>query len=108
LIELARSEECSRLQLVDNRGLANAGITRNEDQLGEAALDDPIERGEQGFDLVPTPIKYLGDDQPVRCVPLAKLKIVDVMFRVPFGSAVAEVLLESGGRLITIFGHLRE
>src|SRR6516165_6582064 len=56
LIELAGSEKAARrdqhrLQLIDDRGLADPGIARDQDQLRGATVDDAIERGEQGLDL---------------------------------------------------------
>src|SRR6185312_1876738 len=39
------------LQLVDDRGFADAGIPRDKDQFRNATLDDVVEGGKQGFDF---------------------------------------------------------
>ena len=56
LVELARGEQPARrhqrlVQLVDDGGLADAGIARDQHQLRRAARDHAIESGEQGIDL---------------------------------------------------------
>src|SRR5262245_52167866 len=113
LIELARSEKAARryqhrLQLVDDRGLADAGIARDQDQFRGAIAHDAIERGEQGLDLALPPVESLGDQEPVGRVVFAEWKLVNPALRLPFGLATAKVAFEAGGRLITIFGPLRE
>ena len=65
------------MQLVDDRGLADAGIARDQHQLRRTALDDTIEGGEQGLDLARPPVQFLGDQQPVRRVVLAQWEVVD-------------------------------
>ena len=65
------------LKLVDDRGLADAGIARDQHQLRRAAVDDAIEGGEQGLDLALPSVKFLRDQQPVRRVALAKCEMVD-------------------------------
>ena len=52
LVELARCEEPTRrdehlVQFIDDRGLANAGISGDQHQFRRAALDDAIEGGQQ-------------------------------------------------------------
>src|SRR5262249_15675273 len=66
LIELAEREKAARreqprLQLVEDRGLADAGIARDQDRFRGAAADDAIERSEQGLDLALSPVEFLGD-----------------------------------------------
>src|SRR5215468_12730581 len=61
LIELAPSQQATRryqhrLQLVDDRGFADAGIPRDQDQFGRAAVDDASEGGEQGLDFASAPV----------------------------------------------------
>src|SRR5262249_48564868 len=70
LIERAGREQAARryqhrLQLVHDRGLADAGIARDQDQFRGATLDDAIEGGEQGLNLAPPSIEFLGDQEPV-------------------------------------------
>ena len=66
LIELARREQAARrhehlVQLIDDGGLADAGIAGDQHQLRSAALDDAVEGGEQGIDLARSPVQLLGD-----------------------------------------------
>ena len=70
LIELARGEQAARrherlVQLVDHRGLADAGIARDQDQLGRALGHHAIERLQQPPDLRLAPIELFGDAQDV-------------------------------------------
>ena len=44
------------MELIDDGGLADTGVSRNEHQLRRAALDDAIEGGEQGLDLARPPV----------------------------------------------------
>src|SRR5262249_20968289 len=65
LIELTGRENAARryqhrLQLVDDRGLADAGIAGDQDEFRGGTVDDAIERGEQGLDLASSPVKFLG------------------------------------------------
>src|SRR6516165_6276447 len=96
LIELAGSEKAARrdqhrLQLVDDRGLADAGIARDQDQFRGATLDDAIEGGEQGLGLALPSVEFLGDQQPVGRVAFAEWKVVNPVQRLPFGLAAAQV-----------------
>ena len=113
LVELARREEPARrhqhlVQLIDDRGLADAGIAGDQHQLRRAALDDAIEGGEQGRDLARSPVKLLGDQQPVGRVVFAERKVVDAALTLPFGQAAPQVALETGGGLVALLGRLGE
>ena len=73
LVELARCKQAARrderlVELVDDRGLADAGVSGNEHQLWPPASDDAIERGEQGVELVVPPVQLLGDHEAIRSV----------------------------------------
>ena len=75
LVELARCKQAARrnqhlVQLVDDRGLADAGIAGDQHQLRRAAGHDAVEGGEQGVDLALPPVQLLGNQQPVRRVVL--------------------------------------
>src|SRR5262249_12646151 len=66
LIELARGEEPAwrnkhPMQLIDDRGFPDAGISGDHHQLRRAALDDAIEGGQQGLDLARSPVQFLGN-----------------------------------------------
>src|SRR5262249_21448774 len=68
LVELARCKKATRrnqrfVQFIDDGGFADPGIAGNQHQLRPAALDDAVERGEQGIDLARPPVQLLGDQQ---------------------------------------------
>src|SRR5215510_7024409 len=113
LIEFAGSENATRpyqhrLQLVDDRGFAHAGIARDQDQFRGTAVDDALEGGKQGLDLASPPVEFLRNQEPVGRVVLAKRKVIDSTLRPPFGLAAAKVAFEAGGGLIAVLGPLRE
>ena len=70
LVELAGGEQAARrhdglVQLVDHRGLADAGIAGDQDQFGRAARHHPLERGAQRADFRLAPIQLFGDAQHI-------------------------------------------
>ena len=69
--QAARRDE-HLVQLVDDRGLADAGIAGHEHELRRAARHDPVEGGEQRVDLALAPVELLRDQQPVRHVVRAE------------------------------------
>ena len=77
LVELAGCEEAGGrdqrlVQLVDNRGLANAGIAGDEYELRCAIRNDPVEGGQQSLDLMLPAVELLRYEQTVRCVVSAE------------------------------------
>src|SRR5215469_10500256 len=113
LIELAGSKKAAwwyqhRLEFVDDRGFAHAGIARDQDQFRGATDDDAIEGGEQGVDLALPSVEFLGNQQPVGLIVFAGRKIVYPALRLPFDQAAAKVAFEASRRLIAVFGPLRE
>src|ERR1700733_2112227 len=69
-IEFAGGEKAARrhqrlVQLIDDCGLADAGVARAQHQLRPAAGDDAVEGGKQGLDLALSPVEFLRDQQPV-------------------------------------------
>ena len=94
LVELARCKQAARrdqrlVELVDDRGLADAGVSGDEHQLRPAARDDAIERGEQGVDLAVPPVQLLGDHQAIRNVICAQREIVDASVETPIATGSA-------------------
>jgi hypothetical protein len=49
------------VQLVDHRGLADAGIARDQHEFRPAAFDHAVEDGEQRLDLALSAVKLLRD-----------------------------------------------
>src|SRR5262249_46724460 len=96
------------MELIDDGGLADTGISRNEHQLRPAAGYDAIEGGEQGLDLACTPVQFLGDHQPVRRVVLTKREFVDAAPRFPFSKTAPKVSLDAGRCLVALLSSLSE
>src|SRR3984885_10747535 len=101
---VARDERL--VQLVDDGGLADAGISRDQDQLRRAAPDDAIERGEQGFDLALSPVQQLWNQEAVRIVVLAEAEVFDPALLFPCGKAALKIALEAGRGLIAFLRRL--
>ena len=113
LVELAGGEQAARrhqhlVQLIDDRGLADAGIARDQHQLRRAAADDAVEGGEQGLDLALSPVELLGDQEPVGRVVFAEREVVDAALGLPFGQAAPQIALQAGGGLVALLGGLGE
>src|SRR5262249_11280472 len=109
LVELARRKEATRrnkhlVELIDDGGLADAGIAGDQNQLGGAAHHDPVKAGEQGYDLPLTPVELFGDQKPVRRVVSAKREVVDPAVRLPRCKTPTQVTLQTGGGLVAILG----
>ena len=96
------------MQLVDDGRLADAGISRDQDQLRRAAPDDAIERGEQGFDLALSPVQQLWNQEAVRIVVLAEAEVFDPALLFPCGKAALKIALEAGRGLIAFLRRLGE
>src|SRR5580658_6380041 len=104
LIELAGGEKTARrhqrfVQLVDDRGFSDARISRDQHELGRAALNDALERREQGFDLTLSPVKLLRNQQPVRCIVLPERELVNSTLTLPIDKTAMQISLEARGRL---------
>src|SRR5882757_11289127 len=96
------------MQLTHNRGLADAGGSGNENQLGLAAGYDAVERSEQGVDFGFPPVQSLWNQQPIRRVMFAKGEFVDAMSRFPFSETAPQITLEARRCLIALLGRLGE
>src|SRR6516164_5916820 len=111
LIKFPRDEYAARenerfLQLLDYRGLANAGITGYKRQFGPAACDDALEHVEQRFDLSVTTVQPLRDPEPLRRVMRAKEERIDASARLPVREALIQVGFDPSSRLIAFLGGL--
>ncbi len=65
------------MQFVDNGGLADPGISGDQQQFRGPVFDDAIKGDQQLFDLASPPEQFLGNQQSVRRVLLTKRKIID-------------------------------
>ena len=113
LIELARNEDAARqddrpVQLVHDRGLADARIPGHEHEVRCAGGDDLIEGIEQDLALALAPVQLLRHEKPVGAIARAEGKLVDAPARLPFRQASPKVHLQPGGGLIAILRGLRE
>src|ERR1700758_480909 len=113
LIELAGGKKAARrhqclVQLIDNGGLADAGIAGDQHQLRSAAGDDLLEGVEQGLDLPLSPVQFLGNQKPVGRVLLAQWEGANSVLSFPFGKAAPEIALHAGRSLVALLGGLRE
>src|SRR6516225_5009035 len=113
LIKFPRDEYTARenqrfLQLLDYRGLANAGMTGYKRQFGPAAGDDTLERVEQRFDLSVTTVQPLRDPKPVRRVLRAKKERIDAPARLPVREALLQVGFNPCSRLIAFLDSLSQ
>ena len=109
LVELARRKQGARrneylVQLVHDGRFADPGIARDEHELGRTAVDDAIERGEQGLDVACPSVQLLRDQQPVGYVMFAERKVVDASFGVPLGEAAPKIALQAGRGLVPLLG----
>src|SRR5262249_1165036 len=113
LIELTGSEQAARqyqhrLQFVDDRGLTDPRIARDQDQFRGATVDDAIEGGEQGLDLTSPPVEFLGNQEPVGPVSFTEWEVINAVLRLPCGQTTPKVALKAGDSLVAVFGPLRE
>jgi hypothetical protein len=94
------------VQFIDDRRFSDTGISRDQHQLRHPAPDDAVEGGNQHLDVARPSIQVVGDQQPVRCVVLAKREIVDAAPKLPLGKTTPQIPLHTGCCLITLLGHL--
>jgi len=71
------------MELVYDGGLANTGVSGNEDQFRPTVGYNTIERGKQGLDLGCSSAQFFGNQQQVRNVMFAKRKFVDATLSFP-------------------------
>ena len=76
LVELAGREQAARrnehlVQLIDHRGLADAGIAGDQHEFRRAIRHDAVEGREQRVDLALPPVQPLRDQQSVRGISRA-------------------------------------
>ena len=72
------------MELVDDRGLPDAGISGYEHELRRAASDHPLERSAQAADLPLPPTQPLRDREAVEGIMRSERERVDPTLRLPF------------------------
>ena len=113
LVELAGGEKAARrdqhpVQLMDDGGLADAGIAGDQHEFRRAGGHHPIEGGEQGLDLTLSPIQLLGNQELVGDVVFAERELVDAAPALPLRQAAPQVALDAGRGLVAFLGRLGE
>src|SRR4051812_6100633 len=111
LVELARRKQASRrnqrfMELIDDGGLADTGVSGNEYQLRRATADDTLEGGEQNIDLAGSPVQFLWNHQPVWRVVLARLEFVNAAPSLPFSKAAPKITFNAARGLVPLLGSL--
>ena len=96
------------MQLVDDGGLADAGISGDEHQLRRATRDDAVEGCEQGVDRACSPVQCLGNQEPVWRVVRTQGERIDPPPQLPCSQALAEVGLDTRRGLIAFLSGLGE
>src|SRR5580704_6075406 len=113
LVEFARREKPARrnkhlVQLVHQRGFADARITGHKHELWPTLRHDPIEGCEQSVNLALAPIQLFGNQQPVWYVLFAKRKLINPAPRFPFIKTAPKIARSTGRCLIALLSRLCE
>src|SRR5579864_9443799 len=96
------------MELVDDGGLADAGVSGNEHQLRSAAGDDAVESSEEGLNFRCSPVQFFGNQQPVWRVLFAERKFIDPAAPFPFGKTALKIARNAGSRLVALLSRLSE
>jgi len=96
------------VQLIDHRGLADAGIAGHEHKFRGALVHNSVESCDQRLDLALPAVELLQDQKPVRYVATAKRKWLDPAIRLPFRQSPPQISLDARGGLVAFLGSLGE
>src|SRR5580704_6590970 len=96
------------MQLTDDGGLADPGVSRNKHQLRLAPGYNAVEGREQGIDLGFPPVQSLWNEQPIGRVMFAQREFVDAMLRFPFNKTAPKITLETSRCLKAFLSCLGE
>src|SRR5258708_2528532 len=96
------------MELIDDGGLADPGVSGNKHQLRLAPDYKAVERSEQGLDFGFSPVQFLWNQQPIWRVMFAKREFVDALPRFPFSETAPQVTLEASRCLIALLRRLGE
>src|ERR1700730_6909120 len=94
------------MELIDNRRLADAGISGDEHQLRPATSQDALEGGEQRIDLVRPPVQFLGNQDPIWRVMFAQRELVNAALSFPLSEAAPKITLSTGCGLVAFLSCL--
>ena len=109
LIEFAGGEQSALLnkhlvQLVHDRGFADARISGHKHQFWPTQRRDPVEGCEQCVNFALSTIQLFGNHQPVWKILFAKREFVDVALHLPLVKATPKVTLQARRGLISLLG----
>src|SRR4029434_1778438 len=96
------------VELVDEGGFADTGVSGNEHQLRPAAGHYAVEAGEQGIDFACSPVQFLGTQQPVWRVMLAKRELVDAALSFPFSETAPKIAFSADSGLVAFLSSFGE
>src|SRR5216683_8403378 len=96
------------MQLMNDRGLADPGVSGNKHQLRLAPGYNAVEGSVQGIDFGFSPVQFLWNQQPVWRVMSAQREFVDAMLRFPFSKTAPKITLDAGRCLIALLSRLGE
>src|SRR5260370_18063794 len=96
------------MELIDDGGLADTGVSGNEHQLRSAAGDDAVESSEEGLNFRCSPVQFFGNQQPVWCVVFAKRKLINPAPRFPFIKPAPKIAPSARSCLISLLRPLRD
>src|SRR5258708_2325593 len=96
------------MELIDDGGLADPGVSGNKHQLRLAPGYKAVESREQVLDFGFSPVQFLRNQQPIRRVVFAQREFVDAMMRFPFSKTAPKVTLEASRCLIALLSRLGE
>src|SRR3954453_24014611 len=94
------------MELIDDSGLADTGVSGDEDQLRPATGYNVVERSKKGIDLVSAPVQFLGNQKPVLRVVFAKREFVDAMLGFPVRQTASKITLHAGCCLVSLLSCL--
>src|SRR6185437_6394396 len=108
LVELARCKKAAwrhqgLMELIDDGGLADTGVSGNEHQLRPTAGYDAIKGSEQSINLSISSVQFLGNQQMVWRVVFGKREFVDTAPSFPISKTAPKITRHAGRCLIALF-----
>src|ERR1700722_14096951 len=96
------------MELIDECGFADAGVSGDQHQFRSATANDAVEGGEQSVNLAVPPVQLLGDYEAIRCVVSARSEVIDPPLGLPLGQATPKIALDSNRCLVPVLRRLGE
>ena len=96
------------MELIDDCGFADAGVTGDQHQFRSATANDAVESLEQFVNLAVPPIQLLGNHEAIWDVAGARSEVINPPLKLPLGQAAPKIALNSDRCLIPFLGRLGE